>query len=73
MLYSKVNYLLIGISVLLIIVGFVIMSGGGSTDPNVFNEEIFSKSRTQVAPIVCVLGFMLMIYAVLHRGHNKVD
>ena len=42
MLYSKTNYLLMGISLLLIVVGFILMSGGGTTDPNVFNEEIFS-------------------------------
>lgn len=41
MLYSKTNYLLMGISLLLIVGGFILMSGGGTTDPNVFNEEIF--------------------------------
>ena len=49
------------------------MSGGGTTDPNVFNEEIFSLSRTRVAPIICVLGFSLMIYAILHRAKKVVD
>ena len=48
------------------------MSGGGTTDPNVFNEEIFSLSRTSVAPIICVLGFVLMIYAILHRDKKVV-
>ena len=65
MLYSKTNYLLMGISLLLIVGGFILMSGGGTTDPNVFNEEIFSLSRIRVAPIICVLGFGLMIYAIL--------
>ena len=72
MLYSKTNYLLMGISLLLIIGGFILMSGGGTTDPNVFNEEIFSLSRTRVAPIICVLGFVLMIYAILHRDKKVV-
>lgn len=49
------------------------MSGGGTTDSNVFNEEIFSLSRTRVAPIICVLGFGLMIYAILHRAKKVVD
>ena len=73
MLYSKTNYLLMGISLLLIVGGFILMSGGGTTDPNVFNEEIFSLSRTRVAPIICVLGFSLMIYAILHRAKKIVD
>lgn len=73
MLYSKTNYLLMGISLLLIVGGFILMSGGGTTDPNVFNEEIFSLSRTRVAPIICVLGFVLMIYAILHRAKKVVD
>lgn len=55
------------ISVALIILGFVVMSGGGSSDPQVFNEEIFSASRIRVAPIICVAGFMLMIYAILYK------
>jgi hypothetical protein len=62
-----------GISLLLIIGGFILMSGGGTTDPNVFNEEIFSLSRIRVAPIICVLGFGLMIYAILHRAKKVVD
>lgn len=72
MLYSKTNYLLMGISLLLIVGGFILMSGGGTTDPNVFNEEIFSLSRIRVAPIICVLGFGLMIYAILHRAKKVV-
>lgn len=67
MLYSRTNYLLMATSILLIIVGFVLMSGGGSSDPNTFNEAIFSPRRTQIAPIVCVLGFVLMIYAILKK------
>jgi hypothetical protein len=62
-----------GISLLLIVGGFILMSGGGTTDPNVFNEEIFSLSRIRVAPIICVLGFGLMIYAILHRAKKVVD
>lgn len=72
MLYSKANYLLIAVSLVLIILGFVLMSGGGSTDPNVFNEAIFSATRTRVAPIICVIGFSLMIFAILYRGKKSL-
>lgn len=71
MLYTKTNYLLMGLSVVLIILGFILMSGGGSSDPNIFNEEIFSPTRIRFAPIVCVLGFGLMIYAILYRTKKK--
>nr|WP_314661201.1 DUF3098 domain-containing protein [uncultured Porphyromonas sp.] len=74
MLYSKKNYALMGASVLLILVGFLLMAGGKSTDPTAFSPEIFSAQRIVVAPIICVLGFVLMIYAILAggtRGHHQ--
>lgn len=71
MLYNKTNYLLMALSIVLIIAGFVLMSGGGSSDPNVFNEEIFSASRIRVAPLVCTAGFFLMIFALLYRAKQS--
>lgn len=65
MLYSKKNYLLMGASLLLILIGFILMSGGQSEDPTAFSPEIFSSRRIVVAPIVCLSGFILMIYAIL--------
>ncbi|KGN82300.1 MULTISPECIES: DUF3098 domain-containing protein [unclassified Porphyromonas] len=71
MTYSKYNYLLVALSVAIIIVGFALMSGGGSTDPETFNPEIFSTRRIVVAPIVCLSGFLLMIYAILASPKRK--
>lgn len=65
MLYSKKNYLLMGASLLLILIGFILMSGGQSEDPTAFSPEIFSSRRIVIAPIVCLSGFILMIYAIL--------
>jgi len=65
MLYSKKNYLLMGASLILILIGFILMSGGQSEDPTAFSPEIFSSRRIVVAPIVCLSGFILMIYAIL--------
>lgn len=65
MLYSKKNYLLMGASLILILIGFILMSGGQSKDPTAFSPEIFSSRRIVVAPIVCLSGFILMIYAIL--------
>jgi hypothetical protein len=65
-LFSKENYkfLLIGLGV--IALGFVLMSGGGSEDPNVFNEaELFSWRRIRLAPTVVLIGFGITIYAIL--------
>lgn len=54
-------------SMAIIVIGFLLMSGGGSDDPNTFNPEIFSARRTMVAPIVCLAGFFLMVYALLAK------
>lgn len=67
MIYSKKNYIVMVISVLIIIVGFILMSGGGSKHNMDFSPEIFSFRRIVLAPIVCVSGFGLMIYAILKK------
>jgi hypothetical protein len=66
-LFDKNNYkmLLIGIGV--IVLGFVLMSGGGSDDPNVFNEEIFNFRRIRLAPTVVLAGFGICIYSILKK------
>jgi len=61
MLYSKKNYLLMALSALFILVGFILMSGGQSEDPTAFSPEIFSSRRIVVAPIVCLIGFCHMV------------
>lgn len=53
------------LSALFILVGFILMSGGQSEDPTAFSPEIFSSRRIVVAPIVCLIGFCLMVYAIL--------
>lgn len=67
LLFDKTNYILLGVAALLIIVGFILMSGG-NTDPNVFNEaEIYSFRRITLAPIVIIAGFILVIVAILKK------
>ncbi len=65
------NVRLIIIGLVIIIVGYVLMAGGGSDDPAVFNPEIFSPLRITVAPLLIIAGFVLEIYAVLHRPSKK--
>ena len=71
-LFGKRNFKFLLFSLALIATGFVIMSGGGSKDPNEFNHEIFSFSRIRLAPTIVLLGFGLAIYAILtSRKKNK--
>lgn len=64
-LFDKINYkiLLIGIGV--IALGFILMAGGGSDDPNVFNEDIFNFRRIRLAPTTVLIGFGITVYTIL--------
>ncbi|MCT4647691.1 MAG: DUF3098 domain-containing protein [Carboxylicivirga sp.] len=64
---AKENYILLAIGFAIIILGFVLMIGGRSDDPTVFNEEIFSFRRITLAPIVVLFGFMFEIYAIMKK------
>jgi len=67
-LFGKQNYkwLLIGIAV--IGLGFILMSGGGSDDPKVFNEEVFNFRRIKLAPTVVFVGFGIVIYSIFKKS-----
>jgi hypothetical protein len=65
MALEKQNYLLLGISFLIVIIGFLLMMGGGSQNPEVFNEEVYSFRRITLAPLVVLFGFMFAIYAIM--------
>ena len=69
-LFDKVNYktLLIGIAV--IAVGFILMSGGGSDDSKVFNEDVFSFRRIRLAPTVVLIGFGITIYSIFKKSKS---
>ncbi|HNV80813.1 MAG: DUF3098 domain-containing protein [Tenuifilaceae bacterium] len=64
---GKENYKLLIIGLAIIILGFILMIGGGSDDPNVFNEEIFSFRRITLAPIIVLFGFLFEIYAIMKK------
>jgi membrane-bound ClpP family serine protease len=61
------NYKLMAIGFAVIVIGFILMAGGGSDDPNVFNEDIFSFRRITLAPIVLLAGFIFEIYAIMKK------
>ena len=64
-LFGKRAYRILGLGIVLIILGFVLMSGGGSNDPNVFNPAIFSPMRIRVAPTLVLTGFTVLVVAIL--------
>lgn len=68
--FTKKNYQLMLVGLAVIALGFILMSGGGSDDPNVFNEDIFSFRRIRLAPTVILIGFAIEIVAIL-RNPNK--
>ncbi|MDR1403585.1 MAG: DUF3098 domain-containing protein [Tannerellaceae bacterium] len=69
--FGKENFILIAISVVIIITGFALMSGGASEEGVSFNKAIFSTRRIAVAPVVCMIGFGLMIVAILKNSKDK--
>ena len=71
-LFGKRNYKFMFIGLSIIVLGFILMSGGGQDDPNVFNEAIFHWRRIRLAPALVLLGFGIQIYAILTRKEDKV-
>lgn len=68
--FDKTNFILLAIGMAVVIIGFLLMSGAGSTETQ-FNPDIFSARRIKVAPIVSFLGFVFMIYAVVRRPKDN--
>ncbi len=72
-LFDKINYIILGVGALLIIIGFIMMSGG-NTDPKVFNEaEIYSFRRITLAPITVITGFIVIIIAILKKPSTATE
>lgn len=64
-LFGKKNYLFMFIGIAFITLGFILMAGGGSNDPTVFNEEIYNFQRIRLAPTLVIIGLAIEIYAIL--------
>jgi hypothetical protein len=63
--FTKKNYILMFVGLAFIALGFILMAGGGSDDPNVFSEAIFNAKRIRVAPTLILIGFGIQVYAIL--------
>lgn len=70
-LFGKTNYVVLLIGLAVIGLGFLLMSGGGSDDPNVFSEDIFNFRRIRLAPTVVLAGFGVVIYSIFKKDTKK--
>lgn len=68
--FNKTNFILLAVGMLVVILGFILMSGAGS-DESVFDNDIFSVRRIKVAPVVCFIGFISIIYAIIRKPADK--
>ena len=69
--FNRENYKLLFIGLALIILGFLLMIGGGSSDPDVFNEEVFSFRRLTLAPLLVLAGYVVEIFAIMKRPKSQ--
>lgn len=67
--FDKMNYILLAVGMAVVVLGFILMSGGSSSEA-AYDPDIFSARRIKVAPVVCLLGFVSMIYAVIRKPKN---
>lgn len=72
-IFGKTNYKLLFIGLGIIALGFILMAGGGSDDPNVFNPEIYNFRRIRLAPTLVLIGFGIQVYAILFTKKKKED
>lgn len=68
--FDRVNYILLVVGMVIVVIGFILMSGPGSTE-SAYNPDIFSARRIKVAPVVCLIGFVSMIYAVIRKPKDS--
>lgn len=68
---GKENFIILGAAAILIIIGFILMSGGSSPDGVSFNPEIFNTRRIVLAPLVTVAGFALVVVGILRNSKDK--
>lgn len=69
--FTKTNYIIMGVGLVLLALGYILLAGGGSDDPNVFNYEMFNVRRLYVAPILIILGLIAEIVAIMYKPKEK--
>ena len=69
--FSKINYIIMIVGLVLLALGYLFLCGGGSDDPNVFNADMFNARRLFVSPILIILGFVAEIVAIMYKGKKN--
>lgn len=69
-LFGRKNYILMLVGIVFIAIGFMLMAGGGSDDPNVFNPEIYNFRRIRLAPTLVIIGLAIEIYAIIAKSQK---
>ena len=69
--FNKINYIIMIAGMVLLALGYILLAGGGSDDPNVFNPEMFNGRRLYLAPILIILGLIVEIVAIMYRGKDS--
>ena len=69
-LYNNKRYIFLLLSILIIGLGFLLMSGGGSDNPEIFNDQIYNFRRIRLAPLVVISGFVLCIISILYNDKD---
>ena len=69
--FGKKNYQLLIAGVIVMAIGFILMSGGGSDNPNVFSDAIFNKQRLTIAPILILTGLVIEVFAILYKPKEE--
>mgnify|MGYP002785524999 CR=1 FL=1 len=69
--FRRKNYQFMGVGLAFIVLGFILMTGGGSDDPSVFNPDIFNFRRIRLAPTLVLIGFGIQVYAILLNPYKK--
>jgi membrane-bound ClpP family serine protease len=71
--FGKQNYQLLIGGIVILIIGYLLMIGGGSEDPNIFNPAIFDAQRLTIAPIFCLIGFGVIMVSIMWRSKTKTE
>lgn len=69
--FGPINYILMVVGIVILAIGYYLLSGGGSDDPNTFNPDMFDDRRLVAAPILIVLGFAVEIFAIMFKGKKQ--
>lgn len=66
-LFNRINYILVAIGIILLVIGYILLSGGSSDDPNVFNPAMFNARRLYAAPLLIIGGLIVEIVAIMYK------